>query len=94
MKENEFELTEQNLEEIVAGIKAQTTGDQIPGMNCPVCKGFIPTTVTMLQMDSAIVCPHCLLKINIERLKDARAVRVHKKVKEAMDALEAKEAEE
>lgn len=63
---------------------------QIPGLECPKCGKFIPTTIYHIITASAIVCPHCHLRLNIDRVKSGKAIEALRKVKAAQDDLERK----
>lgn len=58
----EYTLTEEELNAVSGGASSQ-----IPGINCPNCGKFIPTTITDLLIQSHIRCPYCLLVLNIHR---------------------------
>lgn len=60
----EYTLTEEELEAVSGG-----TSPQIPGINCPRCGKFIPTTITELLTQGHLRCPYCLTKLNIDREK-------------------------
>lgn len=62
--------------------------NQVPGMKCPKCGDFIPTTIMQIITASALVCPHCHLRLNIDRLKSGKAIEALKKVQAAQDNLE------
>ena len=93
----DFELTEENLMFVDGGTVQEynsigTPGaGQVPGMICPQCKNFIPTTIHAIINSKAIVCPHCHLRLNIDRTKSGKAIEALKKVQAAQDALEGKQ---
>lgn len=39
------------------------------GMSCPVCSGYIPLSVEQLLKADNIVCPHCGLRLSVDRQK-------------------------
>lgn len=39
------------------------------GMSCPVCSGYIPLSVEQLLKADNIVCPHCGLRLHVDRQK-------------------------
>lgn len=39
------------------------------GMSCPVCSGYIPLSVEQLLKADNIVCPHCSLRLHVDRQK-------------------------
>lgn len=60
----EYTLTDEDLEKVSGG-----TSPQIPGLNCPRCGKFIPTTITELLTCGHLRCPYCLSILNIDRKK-------------------------
>ncbi len=54
-KTKEDLLTEKELENISGGASSQ-----IPGLACPYCGKFIPTTITELLTQGHLRCPYCL----------------------------------
>ena len=58
----EYNLTEEELNTVSGG-----TSSRIPGINCPNCGKFIPTTITDLLVQPRIRCPYCLLVLNINQ---------------------------
>lgn len=61
---------------------------QVPGMKCPQCGFFIPTTIAELLTASCLRCPHCLLQLNINRQNSAQAMKALAKVDEAQRRVE------
>ena len=61
---------------------------QVPGMACPQCGKFIPTTITELLTSGYLRCPYCLLKLNIDRHKSATALKALAKVEAAQKRVE------
>lgn len=53
------------------------------GLPCPVCQGFIPTSMQQIITDSAIICPHCGLRLTINRQLSRPAIEALKKVQQA-----------
>ncbi len=91
MENNEnkaFELNETTLE-LANGGQAQN-GTGAPGMKCPQCGAFIPTTVQQITTSSCIVCPNCQIRLNIDKLPNRRAIDALKKAQAAQDAIEEK----
>lgn len=60
---------------------------QIPGMNCPKCGNFIPTTITELLNSSGLTCPHCRLTLTINREESKKAMEILKDVDKAQQNL-------
>ena len=58
----EYILTEEELKAVSGG-----KSSQVPGINCPRCGKFIPTTITDLLVQPRIRCPYCLLVLNINQ---------------------------
>ncbi len=65
------------------------TEQTVPGMNCPACGKFIVTTIHQIITASAIVCPNCQQRINIDRQNSRKAIESLRKVQEAQKRLEA-----
>jgi len=59
-----------------------------PGMVCPRCGKFIPTSVAELLTAAYLRCPHCLLQLNIDRQQSARALSALAKVETARQRVE------
>lgn len=59
-----------------------------PGMVCPRCGKFIPTTVGELLTSTYLRCPHCLLQLNIDRQQSAKALNALAKVENARQRVE------
>lgn len=55
-------------------------GERIPGMKCPVCEQFIPISAVEIMAAMAIMCPHCGLRLSINRQESSRAIEALKKV--------------
>lgn len=78
------ELSLDDLEQVAGG-----TGATRPsGMPCPQCKGFIPVTMQQIITESAIVCPHCGLRLNINHQENQPAIEALKKFAEAQKQFE------
>lgn len=61
---------------------------QVPGMACPQCSKFIPTTITELLTSGHLRCPYCLLVLTIDRGKSATALKALAKVEAAQRRVE------
>lgn len=59
-----------------------------PGMVCPRCGKFIPTSIAELLTAAYLRCPHCLLQLNIDRQQSARALSALAKVETARKRVE------
>ena len=54
-----------------------------PGLNCPQCGTFIPTTIAELLSARSLRCPHCRLELTINRKESKRAMEILQKVDDA-----------
>ena len=61
---------------------------QTPGLKCPQCGQFIPTTITELLTAPALVCPYCGLELSINRSESKQAMEILKEVDNASKNLE------
>ena len=59
-----------------------------PGLNCPQCGHFIRTTIAELVSTSYLLCPHCHLKLMINRQESKKALDILNKVNDAAQNLE------
>ena len=60
----------------------------VPGIYCPVCKGFIPVTIQQLMSGDEILCPDCGWSIPTDRgQQPAAALEALRKVEEAIENL-------
>ncbi len=60
------------------------------GLKCPQCDTFIESSIFQLLTASALVCPSCHLRLNIDRMKSRQAFDALRKVQAAQDNLEKK----
>ena len=74
-EEKTYTLTDEEIESVCGG-----TSSRIPGMTCPNCGKFIPTSIMELCVQKRRRCPFCLLVMNIDS----------KNLNAAMDALKDK----
>ena len=58
----EYILTEEELSAVSGG-----KSSQVPGISCPRCGKFIPTTITEILTQGRLRCPYCLLVLNINQ---------------------------
>ena len=58
----------------------------VPGIYCPVCKGFIPVELQQLLSGDEILCPDCGYSIT-DRRQSAAALEAQRKVEEAIENL-------
>ncbi len=61
----------------------RTPGQRVSGMDCPVCRMFIPISIPQLLYDGGILCPHCGLMMTINKLQSRQALDALRKVDEA-----------
>lgn len=61
---------------------------QIPGMKCPVCGTFIPTSIQELLNAKGLVCPNCGLELSINRNESRRAMEILQDVDNAQKNLD------
>lgn len=62
--------------------------DRVGGFNCPVCGGFIPTSMEELVTSSSLVCPFCKLQLAIDKANSRKAMEAMNKVMEAQKNVE------
>ena len=58
-----------------------------PGLNCPKCGAFIPTSISELLSASGLRCPQCHLVLTINRHESKRAMEILMNVDEAQQNL-------
>ena len=68
--------------------RMQQHGQRMPGINCPHCGNFIPTSIQQILHSSGLFCPTCGLKINIDKRKSDKALEILAKVDEAQRKVE------
>lgn len=61
---------------------------QTPGMKCPQCGQFIPTSIAELLSAQALHCPYCGLTLTINREESKQAMEILKEVDDASKKLE------
>lgn len=60
----------------------------MPGMPCPKCEKFIPISIVDLLFTMSIRCPHCFLRLDIDRQNSQKAMQILAKVNEAQQRVE------
>jgi transcription elongation factor Elf1 len=55
------------------------------GFECPVCKGFIPVSITDLIQQKTLTCPICSLQLDINRHASQKAIDALEKVQQAQE---------
>ena len=68
--------------------KIQHSSQHMPGMQCPNCGNFIPTSIQQILFSSSLYCPTCGLRINIDKRKSDKALKILDKVDEAQKKYE------
>ena len=63
--------------------KMQQQQQRVPGIRCPHCGNFIPTSIQQILFSSCLFCPTCGLKLNIDKRKSDKALKILEKVDEA-----------
>ena len=63
--------------------KMQQQQQRIPGICCPHCGNFIPTSIQQILFSSSLFCPTCGLKLNIDKRKSDKALKLLAKDDEA-----------
>ena len=61
---------------------------RVPGIRCPHCCNFIPTSIQQILFSSCLFCPTCGLKLNIDKRKSDKALQILAKVDEAQRRVE------
>ena len=51
------------------------------GVPCPICHGFINTTIEDISDGKSMVCPNCGLKVNISFEPNEKALEILEKLK-------------
>lgn len=60
----------------------------VPGIRCPHCGNFIPTSIQQILFSSCLFCPSCGLKLSIDKRKSDKALKILAKVDEAQRRVE------
>lgn len=60
----------------------------VPGIRCPHCGNFIPTSIQQILFSNCLFCPSCGLKLNIDKRKSDKALKILAKVDEAQRRVE------
>ena len=59
------------------------SSQRMPGMKCPNCGSFIPTSIQQILFSNILCCPICGLRINIDKRKSDKALEILEKVDES-----------
>ena len=68
--------------------RMQQHEQRMPGINCPHCGNFIPTSIQQILYSGNLFCPTCGHKINIDKRKSDKALKILAKVDEAQRRVE------
>lgn len=69
-----------------------STNQHVNGLECPVCKAFIPVSVSRLLQESCVVCPACGLRLTINKSQSRKAMEALEKIDAAVRNLRDKES--
>lgn len=67
----------------IAPAPPRMPGRQVHGMDCPVCRNFIPISIRQLLYESGISCPHCGLVLTINKMQSRQALEALGRVEQA-----------
>jgi len=62
--------------------RMQQHGQKTPGIRCPHCGNLIPTSIQQILYSNILFCPTCGLKINIDKRKSDKALKILTKMDE------------
>ena len=68
--------------------RTQHLSQHMSGMQCPNCGNFIPTSIQQILFSGSLFCPTCGLRINIDKRKSDKALKILEKVDEAQKRIE------
>ena len=68
--------------------RMQQQQQRIPGIPCPHCGNLIPTSIQQILFSSYLFCPTCGLKLNIDKRKSDKALKILAKVDAAQKQVE------
>jgi DNA-directed RNA polymerase subunit RPC12/RpoP len=64
------------------------TQQRVPGLKCPKCGNFIETSIEELISASYLECPHCRLRLTINKQESKKALDILSNVDKAKKNLE------
>ena len=70
--------------------RMQQQQQRIPGIPCPHCGNFIPTSIQQILFSSCLFCPTCGFKLNIDKRKSDKALKILAKVDAAQKQVESR----
>lgn len=68
--------------------RIQQGEQRTPGIQCPHCGNMIPTSINQILFSKSLFCPTCGLKINIDKHKSDKALKILEKVNEAQQKVD------
>lgn len=68
--------------------KIQQQQQRVPGIRCPHCGNLIPISIQQILFSSSLFCPTCGLKLNIDKTKSDKALKLLAKVDEVQKRVE------
>lgn len=68
--------------------RIQQGEQRTPGIQCPHCGNMIPTSIKQILFSNSLFCPTCGLKINIDKCKSDKALKILAKVNKAQQKVE------
>ena len=68
--------------------KMQKQRQKVPGIRCPHCGNFIPASIQQILFSGSLFCPTCGLRLNIDKTKSDKALKLLAKVDEAQKRVE------
>ncbi|MDR1226605.1 MAG: hypothetical protein LBK47_06870 [Prevotellaceae bacterium] len=67
-----------------------TRSNREPGISCPGCGCFIPTTITELLVTQTLICYSCGLELKMDRKASSKALGLLQKVNHAQQMVDEK----
>ena len=58
----------------------QQQQQRISGIRCPYCGNFIPASIQQILFSDSLFCPTCGLRLNIDKKKSDKALKILEKV--------------
>ena len=58
----------------------QQCEQRTPEIPCPHCRNIIPTSIKQILFSNSLFCPICGFKLNIDKCKSDKALKLLKKV--------------
>ena len=78
-----YELRDEDLNNVAGG-----NDQRVPGLSCPRCGSFIPTSIQALLTSNFLDCPLCNLTLGLDCQLSLRALEALKKVELAQKLLD------